>query len=67
MKESTRQDFADNGISDLFKRLIPENEKLKRDIETIGTVRATTQNHIIAKKIINGKSFTKLDKQSFCG
>jgi hypothetical protein len=53
-----RQDFVDNGIFDLVKRLIPSTKKIEWDIEIIGDIRDTIQHWLVDKyKIIDEVEF----------
>jgi len=42
-----RQDFVDNGIFDLVKRLTPPTKEIKWDIEMIGDIRDTIQHWLV--------------------
>ena len=42
-----RQDFVDNGIFDLVKRLIPPTKEIEWDIEMIGDIRDTIQHWLV--------------------
>jgi hypothetical protein len=42
-----RQDFVDNGIFDLVKRLIPSTKEIEWDIEMIGDIRDTIQHWLV--------------------
>jgi len=42
-----RQDFVDNGIFDLVKRLNPSRRELEWDIEMIGDIRDTIQHWLV--------------------
>ncbi len=42
-----RQDFVDNGIFDLVKRLIPSKREIEWDIEMIGDIRDTIQHWLV--------------------
>ena len=44
-----RQDFVDNQIYDLVKRLIPSTKDIKWDIEMIGDIRDTIQHWLVDK------------------
>jgi hypothetical protein len=44
-----RQDFVDNGIFDLVKKLIPLTKKIEWDIEMIGDIRDTIQHWLVDK------------------
>jgi hypothetical protein len=53
-----RQDFVDNGIFDLVKRLIPSTKKIEWDIEIIGDIRDTIQHWLVDKyKIVDEVEF----------
>jgi hypothetical protein len=42
-----RQDFVDNQIYDLVKRLIPSTREIEWNIEMIGDIRDTIQHWIV--------------------
>jgi len=42
-----RQDFVDNQIYDLVKRLIPSTREIKWDIEMIADIRDTIQHWLV--------------------
>jgi hypothetical protein len=42
-----RQDFVDNQIYDLVKRLIPSTREIEWDIEMIGDIRDTIQHWLV--------------------
>jgi len=42
-----RQDFVDNQIYDLVKRLIPSKKEIEWDIEMIGDIRDTIQHWLV--------------------
>jgi len=42
-----RQDFVDNQIYELVKRLIPSTRDIEWDIEMIGDIRDTIQQNLI--------------------
>jgi hypothetical protein len=44
-----RQDFVDNQIYDLVKRLNPSTRELEWDIEMIGDIRDTIQHWLVDK------------------
>jgi len=48
-KQLRRQDFVDNEIYDLVKRLIPSTREIDWDIEMIGDIRDTIQHWLIDK------------------
>jgi len=53
-----RQDFVDNQIYDLVRRLIPSNRQIDWDIEMIGDIRDTIQHWLVDKyKIANELEF----------
>jgi len=53
-----RQDFVDNAIYDLVKRLIPLKSEIEWDIEMIGDIRDTIQNWLADKyKIVDELEF----------
>ena len=53
-----RQDFVDNQIYDLVKRLIPSRREIEWDIEMIGDIRDTIQHWLIDKyKIVDELEF----------
>jgi hypothetical protein len=53
-----RQDFVDNAIYDLVKRLIPLPREIEWDIEMIGDIRDTIQHWLVDKyKIIDELEF----------
>jgi len=47
-----RQDFGDNGIYDLVKRLIPSTKEIEWNIEMIGDIRDTIQHWLVDKYTI---------------
>ena len=44
-----RQDFVDNQIYDLLKRLVPSKREIGWDIEMIGDIRDTIQHCLVDK------------------
>jgi DNA polymerase sigma len=53
-----RQDFVDNEIYDLVKRLIPSTKEIEWDIEMIGDIRDTIQHWLVDRyKIIDELEF----------
>ncbi len=53
-----RQDFVDNQIYDLAKRLIPSAGEIEWDIEMIGDIRDTIQHWLVDKyKIVEELEF----------
>jgi hypothetical protein len=53
-----RQDFVDNQIYDLAKRLIPSAREIAWDIEMIGDIRDTIQHWLVDKyKILDDLEF----------
>ena len=53
-----RQDFVDNEIHDLVKRLVPSKREIKWDIEMIGDIRDTIQHWLVDKyKIVDELEF----------
>jgi len=53
-----RQDFVDNQIYDLMKRLVPSKREIEWDIEMIGDVRDTIQHWLVDKyKIVDEFEF----------
>ncbi len=53
-----RQDFVDNEIHDLVKRLTPSKREIEWDIEMIGDIRDTIQHWLVDKyKIVNEFEF----------
>jgi DNA polymerase sigma len=53
-----RQDFVDNEIYDLVKRLIPSSREIKWNIEMIGDIRDTIQHWLADRyKIVDGLEF----------
>ena len=53
-----RQDFVDNELHDLVKRLIPSKRKIDWDIEMIGDIRDTIQHWLVDKyKIVDELEF----------
>ena len=53
-----RQDFVDNQIYDLVKRLIPSTREIEWDIEMIADIRDTIQHWLVDKyKIIDELKF----------
>jgi hypothetical protein len=57
-QEIARQDFVDNKIFELMQELLPENESLDWDIETIAAVREAIRMQIVeSKKILTEQEF----------
>jgi len=53
-----RQDFVDNQIYDLVKRLIPSVREIEWDIEMIGDIRDTIQHWLVDQyKIVDELEF----------
>ena len=53
-----RQDFVDNEIYDLVKRLIPTSREIEWDIEMIGDIRDTIQDWVVDKyKVVEELEF----------
>ena len=53
-----RQDFVDNGIFDLVKRLIPSTREIEWNIEMIGDIRDTIQHWLVDRyKIVDELEF----------
>ena len=53
-----RQDFVDNQIYDLVKRLTPSKSEIEWDIEMIGDIRDTIQHWLVDKyKIVDELEF----------
>ena len=53
-----RQDFVDNQIYDLVKRLIPSTREIEWDIEMIADIRDTIQHWLVDRyKIVNELEF----------
>ena len=53
-----RQDFVDNEIYDLVKRLTPSNKEIDWDIEMIGDIRDTIQHWLVDRyKIVDELEF----------
>jgi hypothetical protein len=53
-----RQDFVDNQIYDLVKRLNPSRSEIKWDIEMIGDIRDTIQHWLVDQyKIVHELEF----------
>jgi len=53
-----RQDFVDNGIFDLVKKLIPSRKKIEWNIEMIGDIRDTIQHWLVDRyKIVDELEF----------
>jgi len=53
-----RQDFVDNGIYDLVKRLIPSTKEIEWNIEMIGDVRDAIQHWLVDQyKIVDELEF----------
>jgi len=53
-----RQDFVDNQIYDLVKRLIPSTGEIGWDIEMIGDIRDTIQHWLVDRyKIVDELEF----------
>jgi len=49
-----RQDFVDNQIYDLVKRLVPSAREIEWDIEMIGDIRDTIQHWLVDRYKIVG-------------
>jgi len=53
-----RQDFVDNQIYELAKRLIPSRREIEWDIEMIGDIRDTIQHWLVDRyKIVDELEF----------
>jgi len=53
-----RQDFVDNQIYDLVRRLIPSTREIEWNIEMIGDIRDTIQHWLVDKyKIVDELEF----------
>ena len=53
-----RQDFVDNQIYDLMKRLVPSKREIEWDIEMVGDVRDTIQHWLVDRyKIVDELEF----------
>jgi hypothetical protein len=53
-----RQDFVDNQIYDLVKRLVPSAREIEWDIEMIGDIRDTIQHWLVDRyKIVEELEF----------
>lgn len=52
-----RQDFVDNQIFELIKKLVPYSRKIDWDIETIGAIRHAIGIQIVDKKFMSEKDF----------
>jgi len=53
-----RQDFVDNEVYDLVKRLVPASTEIEWDIEMIGDIRDTIQHWLVDKyKIVEELEF----------
>jgi len=50
-----RQDFVDNQIYDLVKRLVPSAREIDWDIEMIGDIRDTIQHWLVDRYKIVGE------------
>jgi hypothetical protein len=50
-----RQDFVDNQIYDLVKRLVPSAREIEWDIEMIGDIRDTIQHWLVDRYKIVGE------------
>jgi len=50
-----RQDFVDNQIYDLMKRLVPSAREIEWDIEMIGDIRDTIQHWLVDRYKIVGE------------
>jgi hypothetical protein len=50
-----RQDFVDNQIYDLVKRLVPSAREIEWDIEMIGGIRDTIQHWLVDRYKIVGE------------
>jgi hypothetical protein len=57
-KQLKRQDFVDNEIYDLVKRLVPSSREIEWDIEMIGDIRDTIQHWLVDRyKIVEELEF----------
>ena len=57
-EELKRQDFVDNQIYDLVKRLTPSERKIQWDIEMIADIRDTIQHWLVDRyKIVDELEF----------
>ncbi len=57
-KQLKRQDFVDNQIYDLVKRLIPPTKKIEWDIEMVADIRDTIQHWLVDRyKIVDELEF----------
>lgn len=57
-EQLNRQDFVDNEIFDLVKRLIPSTREIEWDIEMIGEIRETIQHWLLDRyKIVEELKF----------
>ena len=57
-KQIKRQDFVDNEIYDLVKRLIPSTREIEWNIEMIADIRDTIQHWLVDKyKIVDEFEF----------
>jgi hypothetical protein len=57
-KQIKRQDFVDNEIYDLVKRLNPSTGEIEWDIEMIGDIRDTIQHWLVDKyKVVDELEF----------
>jgi len=54
-KQLNRQDFVDNEIFDLIRRLLPQSTPLEWDIEMIATVREAIRIHLMDRSIITSE------------
>jgi hypothetical protein len=53
-----RQDFVDNQIYDLMKRLVPSKREIDWNIEMIGDIRDTIQHWLVDKyKVVDELEF----------
>jgi len=57
-KKIARQDFVDNEIFDLIRKILPEKNTIDWDIEMIGTIREAIREQVVnQKKIMNEQQF----------
>ena len=56
-KQIERQDFVDNAIFGLINELIPSDNEMEWDIETIGEIRDAIQSHLVTKGFCTEQQF----------
>jgi len=55
--KSKRQDFVDNQIFELIRKLLPPSKQIDWDIEAIGAVRDAIGEQIVGKKLMRDAQF----------